>query len=60
MMRLVLLISAPPPLARVRWSDVAFQYPANLALITLSGTVVDPRPFRDWRTGLNADGERRQ
>ena len=31
------------------WSVVAFQSPDQLGLITLSGIVVDPRPFRDWR-----------
>ena len=36
------------------WSVVAFQSPDQLGLITLSGIVVDPRPFRDWRARPNA------
>ena len=28
---------------------VTYQSPDQLGLITLSGIVVDPRPFRDWR-----------
>ncbi len=42
------------------WSVVAFQSPDHLGLITLSGIVVDPRPFRDWRGKPNAGGERRR
>jgi RNA-directed DNA polymerase len=42
------------------WSVVAFQSPDQLGLITLSGIVVDPRPFRDWRARPNAGGERRR
>lgn len=36
------------------WSVVAFQSPDQLGLVTLSGIVVAPRPFRDWRGTLNA------
>jgi RNA-directed DNA polymerase len=42
------------------WSVVAFQSPDQLGLITLSGIVVDPRPFRDWRARPNAGDERRR
>jgi len=42
------------------WSVVAFQSPDQLGLVTLSGIVVDPRPFRDWRARPNAGGERRR
>jgi RNA-directed DNA polymerase len=42
------------------WSVVAFQSPNQLGLITLSGIVVAPRPFRAWRGTPNAGGERRR
>ena len=42
------------------WSVVAFQSPDQLGLVTLSGIVVHPRPFRDWRARPNAGGERRR
>jgi RNA-directed DNA polymerase len=42
------------------WSVVACQSPDQLGLVTLSGIVVDPRPFRDWRGKPNAAGERRR
>ena len=42
------------------WSVVAFQSPDTLGLVTLSGIVVPPRPFRDWRGRPNAGGERRR
>ncbi len=45
---------------RYGWSVVAFQSPNQLGLITLSGTVIAPRPFRDWRGRSNAGGERRR
>jgi len=45
---------------RFGWSVVAFQSPDQLGLVTLSGIVVDPRPFRDWRARPNAGGERRR
>ena len=52
---------APPPQPRVRrWVVIAFQSPNQLGLITLSGIVVAPRPFRDWRGKPNAGGERRR
>jgi RNA-directed DNA polymerase len=42
------------------WAVVAFQSPDQLGLISLSGNVVAPRPFRDWRGTPNAGGERRR
>jgi group II intron reverse transcriptase/maturase len=42
------------------WSVVAFKSPNRLGLIDLSGIVVAPRPFRDWRGRPNAGGERRR
>jgi RNA-directed DNA polymerase len=42
-----------------RWV-VAFASPDRLGLVTLSGIVVAPRPFRDWRGKPNAAGERRR
>jgi RNA-directed DNA polymerase len=42
------------------WSVVAFQSENQLGLVTLSGIVVAPRPFRDWRGTPNAGGERRR
>ena len=31
------------------WSVLAYQSPDHLGLISLSGTVIAPRPFKDWR-----------
>lgn len=42
------------------WSVVAFAPTGSLGLIALHGTVVAPRPFRDWRGRPNAGGERRR
>jgi group II intron reverse transcriptase/maturase len=42
------------------WSMLAYQSPDHFGLISLSGTVVAPRPFKDWREKPNADGERRR
>jgi RNA-directed DNA polymerase len=49
-MRLALFISKRHRRSRAfgRWV-VAFASPNQLGLVTLSGIVVDPRPFRDWR-----------
>jgi RNA-directed DNA polymerase len=61
LMRLALFISKR--LRRCRgfgWSVVTYQSPDQLGLVTLSGIVVDPRPFRDWRARPNAGGERRR
>jgi RNA-directed DNA polymerase len=60
-MRLALFISKR--LRRSRgfgWSVVTYQSPNQLGLVTLSGIVVDPRPFRDWLGKPNAGGERRR
>src|SRR5207245_1730484 len=60
-MRLALFISKRHRRARgFGWSVVTYQSPNQLGLITLSGIVVDPRPFRDWRERPNAGGERRR
>jgi RNA-directed DNA polymerase len=60
-MRLALVISKRHRRSReFGWSVLAFQSPNQLGLITLSGIVVDPRPFRDWRARPNAGGERRR
>ena len=42
------------------WSVLAYQSPDHLGLISLSGIVVAPRPFKDWREKPNAGGERRR
>ncbi|WP_353962469.1 group II intron maturase-specific domain-containing protein [Streptomyces sp. NBC_01221] len=42
------------------WSVVAFASRGQLSPIALHGTVVAPRPFRDWRDRPNAGGERRR
>ncbi len=60
-MRLALFVAKRSRRSRdFGWSVVAFQSPDQLGLITLSGIVVDPRPFRDWRARPNAGGERRR
>ena len=60
-MRLALFISKRHRRSRAfGWSVVTYQSPDQLGLITLSGIVVDPRPFRDWRGRPNAGGERRR
>ncbi|MFE9097930.1 group II intron maturase-specific domain-containing protein [Streptomyces sp. NPDC007264] len=42
------------------WSVVAHAASDSLGLVALHGTVVAPRPFRDWRGRPNAGGERRR
>jgi RNA-directed DNA polymerase len=42
------------------WRVVAFQLPDQSGLVALSGIIVAPRPFRDWRGKPNAGGERRR
>jgi RNA-directed DNA polymerase len=42
------------------WSVLAYQSPDHLGLISLSGTIVTPRPFKAWREKPNAGGERRR
>jgi RNA-directed DNA polymerase len=60
-MRLALFLSKRHRRSRgFGWSVVTYQSPNQLGLITLSGIVVDPRPFRDWRGRPNAGGERRR
>ena len=60
-MRMALFISKRKRRSReFGWSVIAYQSPDQLGLITLSGIVVDPRPFRDWRGKPNAGGERRR
>ncbi|MGI5142988.1 group II intron maturase-specific domain-containing protein [Streptomyces sp. CA-106110] len=39
---------------------VSYASPDHLGLVSLSGNVVAPRPFRDWRGKPNAGGERRR
>ena len=60
-MRLALFISKRHRRSRAfGWSVVTYQSPDQLGLITLSGIVVEPRPFRAWRERPNAGGERRR
>ncbi|MCA1681772.1 MAG: group II intron reverse transcriptase/maturase [Actinobacteria bacterium] len=60
-MRMALVIAKRHKRSRAYgWSVVAFQSPDHLGLISLSGTIVDPRPFKDWREKSNAGGERRR
>jgi RNA-directed DNA polymerase len=60
-MRLALFISRRNRRSReFGWQVVAYQSPDQLGLITLSGIVVDPRPFRAWRGRPDAGGERRR
>ena len=42
------------------WAVLACRSPDQLRLITLSGIVVAPYPFKDWRVKPNAAGERRR
>jgi RNA-directed DNA polymerase len=61
LMRLALVIAKRHRRSRrFGWSVVAFQSPNQLGPITLSGIIVAPRPFRDWRGKPNAGGERRR
>ena len=61
LMRLALVVAKRHRRSRAfGWSVVAFQSPNQLGLISLSGIVVAPRPFRDWRGKPNAGGERRR
>lgn len=60
-MRMALVIAKRHKRSRAYgWSVVAFQSPDHLGLISLSGTIVAPRPFKDWREKSNAGGERRR
>ena len=61
LMRLALVVAKRHRRSRAfGWSVVAFQSPNQLGLISLSGIVVAPRPFRDWPGKPNAGGERRR
>jgi len=42
------------------WAVLACRSPDQLRPITLSGIVVAPYPFKDWRVKPNAAGERRR
>ena len=42
------------------WAVLASRSRDQLGLITLSGIVVAPYPFKDWRVKPNAAGERRR
>ena len=60
-MRMALFISKRHRRSRAfGWSVITYQSPDQLGLITLSGIVVEPRPFRAWRERPNAGGERRR
>jgi RNA-directed DNA polymerase len=60
-MRLALFISKRCRRSRAfGWSVVTYQSPDQLGLVTLSGIVVEPRPFRAWRGKPNAGCERRR
>ena len=59
-MRLALFIAKRHKRSRAYgWSVLVYQSPDHLGLISLSGIVVAPRPFKDWREKPNAGGERR-
>lgn len=54
-MRMALVIAKRHKRSRAYgWSVLAYQSPDHLGLISLSGTVVAPRPFKDWREKPNA------
>jgi RNA-directed DNA polymerase len=60
-MRLALFLSKRHRRSReFGWSVIAYQSPDQLGLVTLSGIVVAPRPYRAWRGKPNAGGERRR
>src|SRR5262249_59855650 len=53
----------PSPARRSRkfgWAALACRSPDQLGLITLSGIVVAPYPFKDWRVKPNAPRGRRR
>ncbi len=61
LMRLTLVIAKRHQRTRAYGRSVLFfQSPDQLGLVKLDGTVVAPRPFRDWRGTPNAGGERRR
>jgi RNA-directed DNA polymerase len=60
-MRLALFIAKRTRRSRgFGWAVLARRARGQLGLITLSGIVVAPYPFRDWRVKPNAAGERRR
>ncbi len=60
-MRIALFISKRHRRSRAfGWYVLAFASPNQLGLISLTGTVAAPRPFRAWRVTPNAGGERRR
>ena len=60
-MRLALFIAKRARRSRkFGWAVLACRPPDQLGLITLSGIVVAPYPFKDWRVKPNAAGERRR
>ena len=59
-MRLALFIAMRTRRSRKFGWAVLARSPDQLGLITLSGIVVAPYPFRDWRLKPNAAGERRR
>jgi RNA-directed DNA polymerase len=61
LMRLALSISKRHQRSRgFGWSVLVHQSADQFGLISLVGTAVAPRPFRDWRATPNAGGERRR
>jgi group II intron reverse transcriptase/maturase len=61
LMRLTLVIAKRHQRTRAYGRSVLFFQSTNqLGLVKLDGTVVAPRPFRDWRGTPNAGGERRR
>lgn len=61
LMRMALFVSKRHRRSRrFGWWVVTVASPDHLGLINLVGTVVAPRPFRDWRGRPNAGGERRR
>jgi RNA-directed DNA polymerase len=60
-MRLALFIAKRARRSRkFGWAVLACRSGDQLGLITLSGIVVAPYPFKDWRVKPNAAGERRR
>jgi len=60
-MRLALFVAKRARRSRkFGWAVLACRSPDQLGLITLSGIVVAPYPFKDWRVKPNAAGERRR
>jgi len=61
LMRMALFIAKRARRSReFGWAVLAGRSPDQLRLITLSGIVVAPYPFKDWRVKPNAAGERRR